>query len=126
MTENEIGKLVVDQCVKLHKDLGPGLLESVYLRALSHRFSCCGLEVNIEKPIPILLDGIELGEAFRADIILNDKVLIELKSQETLLPVHKKQVLTYLKLSGIKLGFLINFGEPLMKQGIHRLINGTL
>ena len=126
MGENEIGRIVVDQCVKLHKDLGPGLLESVYQRALAHRFASLGLDILSEKPIPVIMDGVELGEAFKADLIINDKVLIELKSQESLLPVHKKQVLTYLRLSKIKLGFLINFGEPLMKQGITRLINGTL
>lgn len=126
MTENEIGKIVVDCAVKLHMELGPGLLESVYEVLLAHRLEKRGLKVERQVHISIEYDGIRFDEGFRADLILEGKVLLELKSVEQTTKVHKKQVLTYLKLTGIKLGYLLNFGESLMKDGIHRILNGTL
>ncbi len=126
MSENEIGDLVVDTAVKLHKELGPGLLESVYEAILSRRLSKLGLNVRRQVPISIVVDGEILDEGFRADIIVNDKVILELKSVETTLAAHKKQLLTYLKLSDMKVGYLLNFGENLMKNGISRSINGHL
>jgi len=124
MTENEISKVVVRSAVNIHRLLGPGLLESVYQRILAFELRKAGLRVETETPVPVQWDGHIIDESFRADIIVNDTVLLELKSLEKLQPVHKKQVLTYLKLSDIKLGMLLNFGAEVMKDGIHRIVNG--
>jgi len=126
ITENEIGMIVVDCAVKLHMELGPGLLESVYEVLLTHRLKARGLTVERQVHIPIKYDGIQFDEGFRADLIVEGKVLLELKSTEQTQKVYKKQVLTYLKLTGIKLGYLLNFGESLMKDGISRILNGTV
>ncbi|MGQ9482062.1 GxxExxY protein [Chloroflexus sp.] len=126
MNENAIGKVIVDCAVKLHMDLGPGLLESVYETLLAHRLQKAGLHVKRQAPIPIIFDGIQFDEGFRADLIVDDKVIVELKSVEHIHPSHQKQVLTYLKLTGLKLGYLLNFGAPVMKDGIWRIINGKL
>ncbi|MBU4316875.1 MAG: GxxExxY protein [Proteobacteria bacterium] len=126
MTENEIGEIVVDCAVRLHKELGPGLLESVYEVLLAHELETKGLDVRRQVPIPIKYGGITFDEGFRADIIVEGKVILELKSVEVTSKVHKKQVLTYLKLTDAKLGYLLNFGEALMKDGITRLINGKI
>jgi len=107
-------------------ELGPGLLESVYEVLLAHRLEQQGLSVKRQSRISIQYDGIQFDEGFRADIIIEGKVLLELKSVERTTNVHKKQVLTYLKLTGIKLGYLLNFGEALMENGIHRILNGQL
>jgi len=124
MTENEIGQIVVDRAVHLHRELGPGLLESVYEVLLSRELESAGLQVKRQVPVPIRFKGVALEEGFRADMVVGGKVLLELKSVESTCPAHRKQVLTYLKLSGLKLGFLLNFGEALMKDGIWRLANG--
>ncbi len=126
MTENEIGQIVVDHAIHLHRQLGPGLLESVYETLLAHRLESAGLSVQRQVSIPFQFDGITFDEGFRADIVIEDKVILELKSVENLNKAHYKQLLTYLKLSGMKLGFLLNFGEAVMKNGIHRIINGQL
>ncbi len=126
MSENEIGKTVVDCAVKLHMELGPGLLESVYEVLLAHRLEKAGLQIVRQVHIPIKFDGILFDEGFRADLIVEGKVLLELKSVEHVSNAHKKQVLTYLKLTGMKLGYLLNFGESLMKDGITRVLNGYL
>ena len=126
MNENEIGRIIVDRSVRLHKLLGPGLLETVYEVVLANRLTQAGLAVKRQVPIPIEVDGIRFDEGFRADIIVEDKVIIELKSVEQVSKAHQKQVLTYLRLTGMKLGFLLNFGESVMKDGIHRIINGTI
>ncbi len=126
MNENEIGKIVVDSAVRLHKELGPGLLESVYEVLLSSELQTRGLELKRQVSIPIEYRGIRFDEGFRADIIVENKVILELKSVETTSRAHKKQVLTYLKLTGMKLGYLLNFGESLMKDGITRLLNGEI
>ena len=126
MNENEIGTAVVDCAVRLHQALGPGLLESVYEVTLARSLEKRGLKVNRQVPIPIVFEGEHFEEGFRADLIVEGKVLIELKSIEKLHPAHKKQLLTYLKLTGFKLGYLLNFGEELMKDGITRTIHGTL
>jgi GxxExxY protein len=123
MTENEIAKIVVDACYHIHTRLGPGLLESVYQRILEHELIKRGLRVQHEVPVPFRYDELEFDEGFRADLIVEGKVILELKSVENTAPVHKKQVLTYLKLTGMKLGLLINFGAPLIKDGIFRLVN---
>ena len=124
MTHNEISAAIVDHSVKIHKALGPGLLESVYQRILTYELRKAKFDVQAEHPVPVLWDGHEIDEGFRADLIVNDLVLVELKSVEKIANVHLKQTLTYLKLTKIKLGLLINFGAPLLKDGIHRIANG--
>ncbi|OGP11800.1 MAG: GxxExxY protein [Deltaproteobacteria bacterium RIFCSPLOWO2_12_FULL_43_16] len=124
MKENEIGKVVVDCAVRLHMELGPGLLETVYEVLLAHMLQEAGLRVERQVSIPIEFRGIRFDEGFRADIVVEEKVILELKSVESVSKAHKKQVLTYLKLTGKKLGYLLNFGEELMKDGISRILNG--
>lgn len=124
MTENEIAKIVVDLCVKIHKTLGPGLLESVYEAALVHELRKLGIAVQNQTDIPAEYEGIKLDVGFRADVIVDSKIIVELKSVENLSPVFKKQLLTYLKLSHLKLGLLVNFNVELMKDGITRIANG--
>ncbi|VGO12265.1 hypothetical protein PDESU_00816 [Pontiella desulfatans] len=124
MSENDIARIVVDVALHIHKETGPGLLESVYEVILADELERRGLSVHRQVPIPIKYKGRVLGEGFRADLIIDEKVIIELKSIEHVKDVHKKQLLTYLKLSGRKLGLLINFGESLIKNGITRVVNG--
>lgn len=124
MNENEIGRIVVDISLAIHRELGPGLLESVYEAVLAQALSQRGLTASRQVAVPIRYPGLRFSEAFRADIIVNDKVILEIKSVESLRNVHKKQLLTYLRLTGIKLGFVLNFGEALMKDGIVRIVNG--
>ncbi|MDD2852254.1 MAG: GxxExxY protein [Desulfuromonadaceae bacterium] len=124
MDENQIATVIVDCCYKVHTVLGPGLLESVYESALSYELQQRGLDVVRQQLIPVVYEGVVLGEGFRADILVDDKVIIELKSVESVVPVHKKQLVTYLRLSGKKLGFLVNFGSNLIKDGITRVVNG--
>ena len=124
MNENEIGRIVVDTSLAIHRELGPGLLESVYETVLTQALSQRGLAIARQVAIPISYPGLQFEEGFRADIIVDDKVILEIKSVETLRNVHKKQLLTYLRLARIKLGFVLNFGEALMKDGIVRIVNG--
>jgi len=126
MTENEIGKIVVDLAINIHKNLGPGLLETVYEVILANKLKEQGLSVERQVPISIEYEGIKFSEGFKADIIVENKVILELKSVESITKAHKKQILTYLKLTGYKLGYLLNFGESLMKKGISRIINGKI
>ena len=126
MTENEIAKEIVDAAYKIHTTLGPGLLESVYEAVLAYELENRDLKVVCQKSLPVIYESVKLKEGFRTDIIVEGKVIIELKSVETTAPVHKKQLLTYLRLSGLKLGLLINFGSHLIKDGITRVINGVL
>ncbi len=123
MHENEISKVILDLCVKIHKELGPGLFESVYENILSYELNKAGLSFETQVEVPVKYDGKLFEKGFRADIIVDEKVLIELKSVEKITDVHKKQLLTYLKLTGIKLGLLINFNEKLMKYGFTRIVN---
>ncbi len=126
MTENEIGKVVVDTAIAIHKALGSSLYEIVYEVVLTHELKKHGLNIERQVPVSIEYDGIKFEEGFRADIIIENKVILELKSIESVTKAHKKQVLTYLRLTGYKLGYLLNFGEDLMKNGITRIINGEL
>ena len=126
MNESEIGRIVVDCAIRVHMGLGPGLLENVYEVLLSHQIQGTGLYVQRQVPISIEFHGIRFDEGFRADMIVERKVILELKSVESISKAHKKQVLTYLRLTGLKLGYLLNFGEWLMKDGIFRIVNGTL
>jgi len=123
MTENELSYQIIGAALKLHKELGPGLLESVYETALGYELGELGLEVKRQVPISFVYKGITMESAFRIDVIVDNQVLIELKSVETLAPVHYAQALTYLKLSRKKLGLLINFNESPLRNGIHRLVN---
>jgi GxxExxY protein len=123
MTENELSKIIVDLAYKVHTKLGPGLLESVYEEILYFELTKLGLSVERQKGIPVLWDDLKMELGFRADLIIENKVIIELKSVEIIAPVHPKQLLTYLKITGIKLGLLINFNEALIKNGITRIVN---
>lgn len=124
MTENEVAKEIVDAAYKIHTALGPGLLETVYEVVLVHELKKRGLQVVRQEPIPIQYGSIRFEEGFRADLIVDDKVIVELKSVESVSPVHKKQLLTYLRLANKRLGLLINFGEELIRDGITRVVNG--
>ena len=124
MTENEIGTIIVNAAIAVHRQLGPGLLESVYEIVLAYELQQRGLGVNRQMPIPIRYQDMTFDEAFRADLLVAEKVIVELKSVEQVSEAHKKQVQTYLRLTGCKLGFLLNFGEVLMKRGITRVVNG--
>ena len=126
MVENEIGTTIVDRAVYLHKTLGSGLLETVYEVALARQLEKAGLQVRRQVAVPIEFEGETFEEGFRADLIVADKVIVELKSVEKVHPAHKKQLLTYLRLTNNKLGYLLNFWEALMKNGITRTINGYL
>ena len=123
MHENEIGTIVIDCGFQVHKTLGPGLLESVYKISLAHELEGRGLHVDREKPIEIQYKDVTFEEGFRADLVVENKVILELKSVEELHPVHGKQLLTYLRLSGCRLGYLMNFGSPLFKTGVNRVVN---
>lgn len=123
MTENEIGAIVVTTAINVHKELGPGLLERVYQIVLAYELARQGLDVRREVAVPLNYKGIAFDAAFYADIIVNEKVILELKSVEKLNPAHFKQLQTYLKLSNIHLGYLLNFGQPLMVNGIRRIVN---
>jgi GxxExxY protein len=124
MTENEVGTIVVDSAIAVHRELGPGLLETVYEVVLARELRDRGLTTKRQVPVPIQYKDIRFEEGFRADIIVANKVVLELKSVERVSAAHKKQVQTYLRLTGYKLGYLLNFGEALMKAGITRCVNG--
>jgi GxxExxY protein len=124
MTENEISKIIVDVSYKIHTKLGPGLLESVYEAILFHELVKRGLSVERQKPIPVVWENVFLDIGFRTDLIVENKVIIEIKSVEQVSRVHPKQLLTYLRITKLKLGLLINFNEALIKNGITRVANG--
>lgn len=124
MHENEIAAKVMDASFLIHRELGPGLLESVYEVVLAKLLTEMGMLVERQAAVPILFQGICFDEGFRADLLLEKKLIVELKSVERLQPVHSKQLLTYLRLTGCRLGLLINFGENLLKDGFKRVANG--
>lgn len=124
MTENDISRIIVDVCYQIHVELGPGLLESVYEEILFQELKNEGLIVERQKPLPVTWRGKALDLSYRTDLIVEHKVIVEIKSVQEIHPVHPKQLLTYLKLSGLKLGLLINFNSPLIKTGITRIVNG--
>lgn len=123
-SHNDISKMVLDAAMKIHRRLGPGLMESVYLEILHLELDKLGLVVQKNVPVPVIWDGVRFPVGFRADIIVEDRVIVELKSVEQTAPVHWKQLLTYLRLADKRLGLLINFGAPLLKDGISRIVNG--
>lgn len=124
MEPNEITRQIVDAAYRLHTALGPGLLETVYEVTLAHELQKRGLRVRRQVPIPIEYDGLRFDEGFRADLLVEDLVLVELKSLEKNLPVHAKQLRTHLVLARLQLGLVLNFGLELMKHGITRIVNG--
>jgi GxxExxY protein len=124
MTENEISGIVLDACIKIHKKLGPGLFESVYEEVLEYELTKRGLKVKRQETIAIVYDGLKMDKGFRADLIVEDKVIIEIKSVEMLKPLFYTQIKSYLRLTGLKLGLLINFNVDLLKQGFKRQVNG--
>lgn len=123
MNENELSRIIVDISYRIHRKLGPGLLESVYEAILFYELSSLNLNVERQKPIPILWEEIQLDIGFRSDLIVENKVIIEIKSVEQISNVHPKQLLTYLRVTKLKLGLLINFNEALIKNGITRIVN---
>lgn len=124
MKENELTGIVLDRCIHIHRELGPGLFESIYEEVLAYELEKRGLQVERQKDVNIEWGGRKLGKGFRADLIVSSKVIIELKSIKKLNPVDFKQLQSYLKLTGIKVGLLINFNEVLLKNGFHRIVNG--
>src|SRR5258708_36022939 len=123
VTENEIGKIIVDRALRVHRELGPGLLESTYEICLAYELSEAGLGVDTQKPLPVVYKEVKLNCGYRVDVFADKRVIVEIKSGEALNDVHLAQILTYLKLSGCKLGYLINFNVTLLKDGISRVVN---
>jgi GxxExxY protein len=126
MTEDEIARAVIGLSIEVHRALGPGLLESAYKECLYYKIIKAGLKVEKEKPMPLIFEEVKLDCGYRIDLLVEDKLVIELKSVESLTDVHFAQTLTYLKLGNFKLGLLINFNVALVKDGIKRIINGNL
>src|SRR5688572_646038 len=123
MSENDLAKLAVDLCFNIHKQYGPGLFESVYEQIFCYEWEKKGLYLRRQKGVKVIHDGIDMGIGFIPDVILEGKIILEMKSVEMLGEVHHKQLLTYLRLTKLKLGLLINFNVPLIKNGIHRIVN---
>lgn len=126
MTENEISKIVFECALKVHKNLGPGLLESAYEECMFYELKKSNLKVEKQKALPLVYEEVKLDVGYRIDIIVEDKFIVEIKSVEALNDVHLAQLLTYLKLSDCKLGLLINFNVKLLKEGVRRVVNGIL
>lgn len=122
--EDDLASIIVNCCYHIHVKLGPGLFESVYEEVLFYELTSIGLNVERQKPLPVIWKDVKMNLGFRTDLIIENKVIIEIKSVEAIHPVHPKQLLTYLKLTGLKLGLLINFNSPLIKTGITRIVNG--
>ncbi len=124
MTENELATIVIREAIEIHKSLGPGLLEKVYVECLFYRLTKCGLKVIKEQPIPVIFEEVKMDCGYRADLIVEGKLLVEAKSIEAISEVHKSITLTYLKFSKCKLGLLMNFNVVLLKDGLKRIVNG--
>jgi GxxExxY protein len=123
---NQITEGIIGAAIEVHKNLGPGLLESAYQTALAYELGERGYDIDVEKALPLVYKNIKLDAGYRLDILVNKKVIVEIKSIEDIAPIHKAQLLSYLKLSGCKVGLLINFNVKLLKNGIHRIVNGSL
>jgi GxxExxY protein len=123
MNENDLSYKVIGAAIEIHKIVGPGLLESAYENALAYELKEFGLDVKQQVSMPFIYKEVKQDVGYRIDLIVNNKILIEVKSVETLAPVHYAQTLTYLRLSGLKLGLLINFNTKILKEGIHRIVN---
>ena len=126
MTENEISSKIIGASIEVHKQLGPGLLENTYEICLAHELKLMGLEVKQQVPLPVIYKDIKLNAGYRIDMIVENKVIIEIKSVDALAPIHTAQILTYLKLKDLKFGLLINFNEIKVIDGLKRIINGVL
>ena len=126
MTENELASKIIGAAIEVHKQLGPGLLESTYETCLVYELKQMGLEVKQQVALPVIYKEVKLDAGYRIDVLVENKVIIEIKSIVTLAPIHTAQILTYLKLKELKLGLLINFNEVLLKNGIKRILNGYL
>lgn len=124
MTENEISHKVIGTAISIHKSIGPGLLESAYENALAYDLRLAGLNVKQQVPMPFIYKGVKQDVGYRIDLLVENKVIIEIKAVEQLAPVHFAQVLTYLKLSELRLGLLLNFNSKILKENIHRIVNG--
>ena len=124
MTENEVSKEIVDVALRVHRGLGPGLLESVYEAVMASQLEKRGLHVSTQKIVPVVFKGIRIEMGFRADLVVAEKVIVEIKSVAEVVDVHRKQLLTYLRLANLRLGLLINFNVALIKNGIVRIANG--
>jgi len=125
MQDDELGTILIGCAIQVHRALGPGLLESVYESCLFHELNKTGIEVQRQVPVPFVYDDVRFDEGFRMDILFGGRIIVEVKAAEKLLPIHSAQILTYLKLSGLRIGYLLNFNVGQMRQGgIKRLING--
>jgi GxxExxY protein len=124
MNENDVARIVVDAAFHIHRDLGPGLLESAYERVVAHMLRKRGLTIVRQKPIPLVYQDLRIESAYRSDLIVEDLVIVELKSVECLSRVHSSQLLTQLRLTNLRLGLLINFGPSMFKHGVKRVVNG--
>ena len=120
---NNFSKEILDSCVTVHKEMGPGLLESVYELCLLHELKSRNIKAENQIEIPLVYKGVELFKEYRIDILVEDEIIIEIKAVENLLPVHEAQIISYLKLADKRLGFLVNFNVPLIKQGFRRFVN---
>lgn len=123
LSENQISKIIVDRSLKVHRNLGPGLLETSYEKCLYYELAKAGLSIERQKGMPLMYDQIKIDVGYRVDLLINKKVIVEIKAVESLTNIHMAQILTYLKLSGCKLGLLINFNTDLIKKGIKRVVN---
>ncbi|MBN1409794.1 MAG: GxxExxY protein [Spirochaetales bacterium] len=126
MEEDDLSNKIINAAIKVHKRLGPGLLESVYEKALNYELEKMNLLVELQKPMKIVYEDVTFDNGFRADLVIEDKVILEIKSVKALEHIHFKQLLTYLRLSGKKLGLLLNFNVEVMKNGIKRVVNGLM
>jgi GxxExxY protein len=124
LKENEVAKVIVDVAYRIHRQLGPGLLESVYQAVMEYELAKLGMRVQAREPVPVIWEGVRIEKGFEADLIVEGVVVVELKSVEQVARVHKKQLLTYLRLTNCRLGLLINFGAELIREGVTRVVNG--
>jgi len=120
---NQLSKNILDACISVHKEMGPGLLESVYELCLMKELELRGIKAKNQVAIPLIYKGYELSKEFKIDILVEDEIILELKSSEIMLPLYEAQIISYLKLTDKRLGFLINFNVPLMKDGFKRFVN---
>ncbi|MFW5805344.1 MAG: GxxExxY protein [Bacteroidales bacterium] len=120
---NRLSKIILDACITVHKAMGPGLLESIYVECLVYELKKRGLKIKTEVPIPLVYNGVELSKRFRMDILVENEIIIEVKAIETILPVHEAQIISHLKLADKRLGFLINFNVPILIKGFKRFVN---
>ena len=122
--EDELSREIVGSAIEVHRELGPGLLESAYQTCLAHELKSRGIEFESEKPLPVTYKGVRLDAGYRLDLLVEDRVVVEVKALESLTAIHEAQVMTYLRVGGYKLGMLLNFGAPVLRKGIKRIVLG--